>query len=153
MKAHRLVLLDVVPFRVNKAYYKGSFNMTTECRLWRKTIVRALKQAGNQSVMDNFRDFYNEWSDLYSVGISISFGIKSDRFFNNAGKISARSFDLTNIEKLLVDILFDERFFERKEIRNLNINDKYIVRLRSEKIPTNRSKIVVDLYLIETPIM
>ena len=59
-------------------------------------------------------------------------------FFTKQNLISARSCDLTNIEKLVQDNIFDKRFNDREInnilIKNLNIDDKYITELNSRKI-------------------
>ena len=59
--------------------------------------------------------------------------------FTKKGEISKRSFDLTNIEKLLQDNLFESRYNGREidgvVIENFDIDDKFIVDLHSRKLP------------------
>lgn len=145
MIEYKLTLPGVKPYSLNSAYYKKTFNMTKECRDWRKTVIRALKAPENQSVMDSIRDIFVP--DIHGVVAKINYGIVYTSYFTVKGDVSAKSMDLSNVEKLLIDIIFDERFFTRGEIRNCNINDKYILRLNSEKNPSLSSSIEVLLYV------
>lgn len=143
----RLVLYNCRPFSINNAFYKRTFNMTAICRKWRKTIIEALKKPANQEQLDYFRKNFNP--ARHGISIAISHTIPKSNFFTTKGEVSRRSMDLTNIEKLLVDIIFDSRFSERNEINNLAIDDKFIVKLYSEKIVGKMWKVVVELKLID----
>lgn len=149
MSNYQLVLNGVVPFSTNSAYVRKTFNLNGECRLWRKTVIKALKMPQNQAVMDQVRDTF--FSPVHGIVAHITFNLSYMTYFTLKGDVSAKSMDLSNIEKLLIDIIFDERFFERGEIRNCNINDKYILKLHSEKNPVLTSNIVVDLHVYERP--
>jgi hypothetical protein len=145
----KLILSGVRPYSINAAYYRGSFNMTQECRTWRKTVIKSLSQGVNQAELDTLRESFV--AELHALVVKITFNLPHTTYFTLKGDINAKSMDLSNIEKLLIDIIMDERFFTRGEVRNANINDKYIIKLHSEKNPSLQASIMVDLYIVNRP--
>lgn len=75
----------------------------------------------------------------------ITYKIDEAHYFTKKGVISRRAMDLTNVEKPLVDLLFDPRFEERGEVINLCMDDKFITKLLSEKVPSKGWEIVIEL--------
>lgn len=147
--------VDAEPFSINKAYYLKSFNgksaskvRTRECREWGDRILIQLQKLGDK--LDEFNDYFDE--KKHALSIKLKFLIPFNKFYTKAGHISIGSSDITNVEKLLVDLLFDERFNGRGLdgylLKNFNINDKFIVAMESSKIPSKRDykiKIVVEI--------
>lgn len=132
------------PFSVNKAYYLKSYNSKTatkirtkECRDWGDGILLEIQPQKEEMIA--FQKQFNE--KLHALRINLVFGVPKEKFFTKAGHISIASCDITNIEKLLVDVIFDERFNGRALsgglVSNLNINDKFIVQMVSTKVPSN----------------
>jgi len=143
----KIRLPDCKPFSINMAYYKKTMTLTRECRAWRTTIFKALKHPENLEAMKNIREKFDPFK--HGISVAISFGVKWSNFFTRSHTISKLSKDLTNVEKLLVDCIFDQKFYERGDIENLNIDDKHIIKLYSEKIPRDSWEIVVELGLID----
>lgn len=145
--------LHAPPFSINSAYYiKGSGKSSTkirtrECRAWGDDILIQLQRY--QKEMTAFRDNFDIATN--AIQISLRFLIPEGYYYTNLGTISMRSKDLTNIEKLLVDLIFDERFHLRSvgdiKVQNLNINDKLIVDLYSSKRPT-RSEFRIEVEIV-----
>lgn len=146
-------IIKAPPFSINSAYYLKSFNggsaqkiRTKECRDWGDAIMLQLQNYCKE--MKEFKETFDEKSD--AIEINLIFFIPKDKFYTKTGTISLRSNDLTNVEKLLVDILFDSRFNGRMvnglQTYNLDINDKLICTLTSKKRPVDidyRIEIVV----------
>lgn len=143
-----LKLENCKPFSINNAYYKKSFTHTKECRQWRKTIIEALSTPENLYAMEALRDTFKVGGN-HALNVTIIYGVHKEWFWTQKGDISRRSQDLSNVEKLLIDIIFDSRFYERGEIENLNIDDKYITVLHSEKTWSNTWNIEVTLSLVD----
>lgn len=133
-------LEDCRPFSINRAYYKNR-GITRECRLWRQTIISAAKP--HIPLFKEFRESFDP--QINGIFIHITHHIPFHKFYTKKGDISIQSMDLTNVEKLLVDILFDARFYDRGELDNINLNDKYIVKLISEKVVDTEWGIDVEL--------
>ena len=147
------------PFSLNKAYYLKSFGgksatkiRTKECREWGDRVLSQLQKLDEK--LDELNTFFDE--KQHALKISLQFLIPSSKFYTKAGHISIGSSDITNVEKMLVDLLFDERFNGRgldgKILKNFNINDKFIVEMRSRKPPSKRDyKIKIIVEIIEKP--
>lgn len=135
------------PFSINAAYYKRSKTRTTQCRAWGDGI---LSQLQNPNIQSMFKTFKGAISDRPLIGLNLTFQYPIDVLYTKAGHISRRSMDLSNIEKMLIDLIFDNRFHERGT-PNLNLDDKFIVDLKSEKRPSKDDDfhILVDIYIIE----
>ena len=97
--------------------------------------------------MAKIRDKFD--SKKHSLSASYHFYYPKSILLTKSGEISRRSMDLTNVEKLVQDNIFEERYNGRiihdTTITNLNIDDKYITSLHS-------SKNLGDSYLIEIEI-
>jgi hypothetical protein len=141
------------PFSVNSAYYLKSFSdkkatkiRTQACREWGDNILLQL-----QTYLDDILLFTQDFDEKkQGIEIKLIFYIPKAKFYTKAGTIHIQSNDLTNVEKLLVDILFDARFNDRTVgdtlVKNLNINDKGIVNLESKKRPSeSQYKIEIEV--------
>lgn len=143
--------LNAPPFSVNKAYYKKSFTRTKECRAWGEDILEQLQDKTIQQDLEDFRIAFLE-DDISAVGAHLVFHIPKSTFYTKKGDISRRSQDLSNVEKLLIDLIFDPRFAGREldsglVCQNLSLDDKLITKLISEKVPSKGfNKIDVTLF-------
>ncbi len=147
------------PFSLNSAYYLKSYGgkapskiRTKECRAWGDEILSQL-----QPMAERMLEFNAAFNDkVHAVRIELVHLIPKSVFYTKAGHISAATCDITNIEKLLVDLLFDARFNGREngdgKVTNFNINDKFIVEMKSSKLPSKREyKIKIVLEIIPQP--
>lgn len=143
------------PFSINKAYYLKSYGnkaatkvRTAACREWGDRVLFQLQQYVSE--MKQCHDFFDQ--NAHALRIDLIHYIPEEKFYTKAGHISIASSDITNIEKLFVDLVFDERFSGRSldtvTVQNLNINDKFIVDMRSRKLPSYsgyKIKIIVEI--------
>lgn len=135
------------PFSINKAYYKRSKTRTAQCREWGDNILNQLQ---NPLIQTMFKSMQAVMPKYPLIGVMLEFQSPVDVLYTKQGGVSRRSMDLTNIEKLLIDLIFDSRFHDRGT-PNLNIDDKYIVDLHSSKreSPDEDFHILIDIYLID----
>ena len=131
-------LYDVTPFSVNKAYYRRgkSIVRTKECRVWGDDVLLKLQLPEIKKKLKAFSNAV-EPSRCKGLEVSIIFYLPPSIMYTKTGKISRRSQDLSNVEKLLIDLIFDPRFHGRliheKVITNLNLDDCLVTKLTSEK--------------------
>ena len=123
------------PFSVNKAYYKNR-QLTQEARTWRSDFLVQLQRP---EVLQQIRSLKQAWrSTKHALSVSYDFFYPSNILLTKKGEISKRSMDLTNIEKLIQDNLFESRYNGREidgvVIENFDIDDKFIVSLHSRKL-------------------
>jgi len=146
MTKYRITLEDCRPFSINDYRYKNG-GVTQRCMAWRRDIFSAFPTTKN---LESVRSFKQKFDPLkHGIRVAISHEIPHEYFFTKAGEISLRSKDLSNVEKLPIDLLFDKKFNDRGDIENLCLNDKHIVHLISEKIPGQTWKIVIELSIID----
>lgn len=137
---------DSPPFSINKAYYRRG-NRTAEYRAWGDNIHAALDEYAEE--IDSFRALFKP--KKHCLKISILHLIPSNKLYTKAGEISRLSKDLTNIEKTLVDILYDSKYFKRG-FSTLNIDDKFNVTMHSYKRESLDSfciKVIVQIIPLE----
>lgn len=147
---HISFTLNSPPFSINSAHYRNG-NRTQKCRKWADKIFYQLLDPQVQAQLEAMRKTFDQTAHQFSV--DLTFYIPSSKYFTKSGKISCNSMDLSNIEKLLIDLIFDKRFHGRKlgkeVISNLAIDDAYITELRSRKLPSSSYSIRVQITLSE----
>ncbi|HEY5688546.1 MAG TPA: hypothetical protein VIS27_09610 [Yeosuana sp.] len=143
MKTYKLYLPGCRGFSVNKAYYKSTFTRTTECRQWARGIAEALQSPTNMSEITKFLNTFNR--DVDAIGIFLKFKIPRGTFYTQKNDISRHSMDLTNVEKLLVDIVFDRKHGPHA----LDLDDKMLVQCISEKVPSDTFSIIIGLKVLK----
>ena len=126
------------PFSVNKAYYKNR-QLTQEARTWREDFLLQLQQP---KVLQQIQSIKQAWnSKEHALSVSYDFFYPYNLLLTKKGEVSKRSMDLTNIEKLVQDNLFEHRYNGREIdgviIENFDIDDKFIVSLQSRKLGHN----------------
>ena len=138
--------IKLKPFSTNKAYYRNR-QLTQEARLWREEFLIQLQDKNIQSDLSAIRDAFDP--TLNAIAVSYRFLYPSDKLLTKKGTISSRSHDLTNIEKLVQDNIFDHRFNGREIgeliIQNLDIDDKFIVRCHSEKMRSQTHTYLIQI--------
>lgn len=141
------------PFSVNQAYYKNR-QLTEKARTWRSNILLQLSEPLLKARLAFFRSKFDPLD--HCLAINYSFLLPPNILFNSKGEISSRSMDLTNIEKLLQDSIFESRYngrvIEGKIISNLDLNDKYITQLTSSKEPSWDSVYRITITISVTPL-
>lgn len=127
---YEIVLNNVKPFSINKAHYKSGVR-TRENREWAHEVH---KQIANCPQFINFKKQALKASFFH---VSLCFNIPHKKYYTKTGKISRLTSDLTNVEKGLVDVIFDKRFHGRKKddvkYITLECDDTLITKLISEK--------------------
>ena len=140
------------PYSINRAYYRNR-QLTRECRLWREKFLLRLQDPKIQKQMVKIREKFEP--KKHSLSVSYHFYYPKSILLTKAGTISKRSMDLTNIEKLVQDNIFDERYNGRiihdTTIANLNIDDKFITSLHSSKNLGDSYLIQIEIEILPIP--
>lgn len=125
--------LDGKAFSVNKAYYATRKVLTTEAKEW---------QAGINAQLEELKDLTEFSLDFHEspgpIEIRLTFNYPHHEFYNAQKMISARSMDVDNCCKLLIDCIF----------QRMSINDRFITKLVAQKCVGSRHSIDVRLALI-----
>lgn len=142
---YQITLQNVKPFSINKAHYRSGVR-TRENREWSLNIHQQLAKCSR------FPIFKKRAKKAAFFHIFLTFNIPKKNFYTKTGKISRLTSDLTNIEKGLVDLIFDKRFNNRKHegisFISLEVDDCLITKLVSEKRATSDDKYFVDVTIL-----
>jgi hypothetical protein len=141
------IKLKSPPFSINSAFYRNG-NRTQKCRKWGANIQKQLiKYEGEFTV---FNDFMLSHIDSYCLSVDITHYYPRSKLLTKTGKINRFSMDLTNIEKMLVDLIFDKRHRDRGD-SSLGLDDCLIVDLHSFKRLSPRGKPEITLTISILP--
>lgn len=133
MRSLRLIF-NSPPFSINSAYYRNR-QRTKECRAWGNQIHSQMSQPSVAAAIKLFKQSLDSHTKL---SVELNFKYPEKKLYTIKGEVSRRSMDLSNIEKLLIDLIFDKRFQDRitdcgNIVESLEEDDKKIMKLISTK--------------------
>lgn len=131
-------------------YHKTRSYKTGEAVEWSYNIFHILNSEENQAKLQNLRDAFNP-SKHYIIYTQLACYPEED-FFTKKGHISARTHDVSNTEKPLIDLITLKKYFNLEPpagCKNLNTDDKFICDLISKKRPSKDGlhKIIISIEL------
>lgn len=145
------LLIHERPFSINSMYFNRPDNKkirSLDARNWSRLIFIQLNNQYNLNQLKLFRDAFDP--KTMGIGIHMTTHYKRDTFFTKKDQISSRTMDISNIEKPIIDLIFDPKYFKRKcpeGCQNLNLNDKYIVGMISNKLPSKTGEMYMFIKL------
>lgn len=120
-------------FSINKYYYKSRAVKTKEARAWEEQIMA---QLANRPEVIEMADMWRKNGGYFHVGMI--FYYPESVFFNSHSVVSAKTFDLSNIEKPLLDLVLNH---------TMQIDDRHVTRLDSRKMVGAWESIQITLEL------
>ena len=148
----RVITLKLKPFSINAMFCRDKRHKTIEAQEWSCSVLVALALKENKKKLKELRQYFDPMKHVYKV--DLTFFYPKHVLFRKDGGISARAHDLSNVEKPLIDLVFLPMFYDRPSpygAKNLNIDDKYIVDLRSRKRVGKDFRIRVTLNIKDLP--
>lgn len=109
--------LPIKAYSINAYHYATRRVITKEARVWSDMVKEHLR------AIPCLAEFKSEY-DYTPISIYISIHYPKQIFYNKEGLISSKTMDISNTEKILIDLIFKE---------TLDINDKYITYMESSK--------------------
>lgn len=127
--------LPVGPISINSTFYGDKrHGMRPEAKEWYSSVFFALSEP---TIAEKLRLARNSFDlNKHGYAIRLLWFIPKTVLYTKAGDLSSRSIDLTNCEKSIVDALFLPKHFGTNvpyQCENLNVDDRYLRRLFSEK--------------------
>lgn len=141
-------ILPIKAFSINKMYYRDRAVKTTEARQWTFNVFDILSQPDNEEKLANLREFFDKKKHAYTIEMTAYYPEKY--YFTKAGDLSSRTFDISNWEKPLIDLIFLPKYFKQLPptgCKNLNVDDRYLKKMVSEKLPSDTYKIHIKLQI------
>lgn len=129
-------------------YYATRKALTKECRTWQHHLMHQLSLPENAQSLAELSKHFDHNKHVYKIKIVAYY--PKEILLRGDGSISSKSFDITNIEKPLVDVIFLPKYNELSPpygCSNLSIDDKYIVKCISEKRISNTGMFYIDVFL------
>ena len=141
-------LLPIKPFSINRMYYNNRAIKTTEAREWSCTVFDVLAQSENQEKLANLRDFFDK--ARHQISIELIAYYPEALYYTKKGDLSSRTFDISNWEKPLIDLIFLPKYMEQPVpygCPNLNADDRYLTEMKSSKKPAEQHKIYIKIQI------
>jgi hypothetical protein len=142
----RILHLPLAPLSINAVYCKNRSWTTPEYKEWSSGVFHRLSTEDNLQAMADLREFFNPAKHAYIIGLK--FYYPSSILYTKKGALSARAHDISNIEKPLIDLIFLPKFYDQPSpygCKNLNVDDKFIIDMRSQKLASDEHRIEVEL--------
>ena len=142
------VLIKSKPFSINAATYRDASIKTADYREWQAQVFHQLNNPVDLETFKAIKEQFDEKKNSFEVFITAFY--PRDVFVTKENILSSRTIDVTNFEKLLVDLLFDKQYYSKPHpygVRNICQNDKHIIDLHSKKRPHD-----LDHYLMHVEI-
>jgi hypothetical protein len=123
---------------INSTYYGNKLHgKTPEAQQWTTNMMLTIGRY--KAEFDSLRTHFNPKKHVYSFKMKIF--IPESVMYTKDGKMTSLVHDLSNVEKSCVDVIFLPKFYAEESLfglkaPNLNIDDRYLQYLSSEKIPT-----------------
>ena len=125
--------LPIWPQSINDMYYSNKrHGLTAKAREWLGNTLYSLHQ--NRDKLALIRESFD--AKKQGIAVYLIWKIPKDILYTKSGELSSRSIDITNAEKSLVDAIFLPKFYGANvpyQCENLNLDDRYLRRLFSEK--------------------
>ena len=148
----RVITLKLKPFSINAMFCRDKRHKTIEAQEWSCSVLVALALKENKKKLKELRQHFDPMKHVYKV--DLTFFYPKHVLYRKDGGISARAHDLSNVEKPLIDLVFLPMFYDRPSpygAKNLNIDDKYIIDLRSRKRVGKDFRMRVTLNIKDLP--
>lgn len=140
--------LAIKPFSINAYHYADKRHKTKEAKDWEMQVFHLLNIKSNQNKLEELRNFFKPELHLYFVKIICFY--PNNEFYTKSNIISQRTIDITNFEKPIIDLLFLPKHFDNPYpygCKNLNIDDKYLWKISSQKMPHNNQEYIIKIYI------
>lgn len=129
--------IHVAPISVNSMYYgERRHGKRPEAISWSEEVLYSLRKYEAQ--ITEFTGLFN--TKLHVLTAHMISYAPEDYFYTKSGEMSGRMVDITNWEKPTIDLLLLPKFHGTnypKTAINLNIDDRYLRKLTSEKLPSD----------------
>jgi hypothetical protein len=133
-------------FSVNKMFCRSVRYKTPAFQDWSHNVLNYLSGPENQESLSALRNYFNP--DLHYFTIKLDYYFPIEILFTQNSHLSGKAFDISNIEKPLIDLIFLPAYYGENppySVHNLNLDDKYILSMTSTKHVAKYHKIEVEL--------
>lgn len=145
------ITLPLKAFSINAMYCRNRAWKSQAFNEWSSRVFHKLDTKDNLEAMTALREFFDPSKHCFEV--SLKFFYPEDILFTKKGALSARAHDISNIEKPLIDLIFLPTYYDKPSpygCKNINIDDKFITKMSSEKLQGDEHKIEIEIVISST---
>jgi hypothetical protein len=131
--------LPMRAFTLNQMYCRDMRYKSAGYRQWEKLFFFNLSQKVPQNALKLIRDVFDPAKHAICLKITYYY----DYFWSADNIITSKTYDLSNSDKICVDLLFLPKFHKLPTpdgAPNLNTDDRSLVSLSSRKLPSKKGK-------------
>jgi hypothetical protein len=150
----QVITFQTKTISVNSMYYGNRLHgKTTEAREWSTQILFTILKHAKQ--FEALRSHFEPKKHVYKMKMKMF--IPESVMYTKAGLMTSLVHDLSNVEKPLIDLIFLPKFYSEQSLLgekapNLNVDDRFLQYLSSEKVPTKDYwGIEVELEIVDKP--
>ena len=111
--------LPIKAFSINAYHYRDKRHKTAEARAWEQEVLFLLEE--HKSLLDVAAEHIKRGGEFT---VYLTFSYPKHIFYNKLDQVSAKTFDLTNVEKPIIDLIF---------LQTMGCDDRYITQVVSRK--------------------
>lgn len=139
-------------FSVNASYVRTNRGVLKSSGLmeWTGQFFNLLAGPENQEKINQLKSTFDASLHVYHIEIIVN----SPDIYTAKGEISSKAHDLSNLEKSILDCVLLPKFCNEPfplGCNNLSIDDKYVTRLVSEKVPNKNRSIGLKISIVLRP--
>jgi Holliday junction resolvase RusA-like endonuclease len=127
--------LPIKAFSVNAYHYRDKRHKTQEARAWEEEV---------KFLLDEHKPLLDIAAEHIKLGgefvVYLTFSYPKHIFYNKIGQVSAKTYDLSNVEKPILDLIFKE---------TMGVDDRFVTQIVSAKRPGASFAIDVKIRLIK----
>lgn len=129
------LIIDEKAFSINGMYYNNSsYGKTAEATKWSHKIFNSLSLEENQKEINRLREDFDPKTQNLSISILCIY--PKNKLITKNGYVSARSIDISNFEKPLIDLIMLPRHRRKSSpfgCNNIGHDDVFICSMHSYK--------------------
>jgi hypothetical protein len=143
--------LPIKGLSINSTYYGDrKHGMTAEAKEWFHTVFHVLSKPDNVKALSDLRTAFQPKKHAYFFQIKST--IPKEIYYTKDGKLSRRAFDITNVEKSIVDAFCLEKYAQKPYpygCQNLQTDDCVVKGVLSVKVPGDAWNIQVTIRIVK----
>lgn len=141
-------VIDSKAFSLNK-YLTGNGRFKSQDAVqWEASVIHKLS---NPEFLEQFKEFADKFDRTqHRFEVELICYYPRTIFYTKKGEVSGRTFDCSNVEKPIIDILFGESYYNKSHpygLKNINSDDRAICDLISRKRPADEHRVEVTIKL------
>ena len=122
-------------FSINAVHCRDKRYKTKEYQDWSRTVIHLMANKEDELKFEELRKHFKPEKHCFHVELKSYY--PESKLYTQKGSISNRIHDLSNIEKVIIDLMFLKEYHGDNppySFKNLCIDDRYITKLTSEKL-------------------